>query len=470
MPSWDTSNPGDNDLISQYPANERAQRAAVEDIFGIDHHEEDDGDQGYHELVTFMTQPGDPATYATGGRLFIKLVDGKRQLFFKDSEGNVIQFTDNGQSFVGKVNIITPDNPTSHMAKASENGGLLIFDSADDCTLTLPEQGTEALAAGWYLLAKNVGGGNLTLATEGTDTLEGVSLVQTPDQPVTVILEDDSDPNAYSVLGNQWIPTYITDDTLTAPPGVTPAKGAIFILAGNGSGAWAGGTVGDFAIHLGSDAYTLLDNPLSAEGSGYLYRIVKSGYVELVFIDSFGTKTQLTRQGTPNSPEILRLVKQDGDPADESEIAKIYAKDNGSGVVEPYAMDDAGNVSRLMQAGVGNLIHAEKDSGDSPSFSVTFPETGNYWLEVQMNCYSNSRTVEGDEVYALRVDAATVDSVTVSKQGDTSSAHRDFAYVSPTIGGQAAITAGTRTVEIATSGDDVFTIRECYLKVYKVAD
>lgn len=56
MADWDTTNPDDGDIVSQYPANERAARAAVVTNFGVDHHEVDDADIGKHEVIQLTAE------------------------------------------------------------------------------------------------------------------------------------------------------------------------------------------------------------------------------------------------------------------------------------------------------------------------------------------------------------------------------------------------------------------------------
>lgn len=151
------------------------------------------------------------------------------------------------------IAIISPDTSTSHVATESDNDGLLIFDSASDCTITLPETATEALDAGYHLQAINKGGGNLQIALEGTDTLEGVSLWSNPAQVVTIIKEVAGSPNAYRLIGNNWLPSAVEDDALTAPPS-TPAVGSVYIVAAAATGDWTG-QEDMFAIHVGADVY-----------------------------------------------------------------------------------------------------------------------------------------------------------------------------------------------------------------------
>ena len=63
--SWDVTSPGDSDVVSQYPANERAARLHAKTAFGVDHHEAEDANIGKHDQVTFVDLVSDP-TYATG--------------------------------------------------------------------------------------------------------------------------------------------------------------------------------------------------------------------------------------------------------------------------------------------------------------------------------------------------------------------------------------------------------------------
>lgn len=158
------------------------------------------------------------------------------------------------------VSIISPDSATAHTAKESENGGVLVFNSASDCELTLPEQSTTALAAGYYLLAKNIGGGNVSIVLEGSDGIEGVQLFQNPSQAVTIILQAAGSPNTWSQIGNDWLPAAVENDALTSPP-ATPPLGAVYIPASPATGSWTG-EENQWAIHIGSDVYQFVVPPV----------------------------------------------------------------------------------------------------------------------------------------------------------------------------------------------------------------
>ena len=158
------------------------------------------------------------------------------------------------------VQIITPDTASTHTATADNNGGVLLFDSASDCELTLPEQASEALDAGFYLLAKNIGGGNLSIVLEGSDTIDSVQLSQNPEQAITILLQEAGAPNAWSLIGNDWLPVAVENDALTAPP-ATPALGTVYIPASPATGTWTGHET-EWAIHIGSDVYQFVIPPI----------------------------------------------------------------------------------------------------------------------------------------------------------------------------------------------------------------
>jgi len=158
--------------------------------------------------------------------------------------------------------IISPDSSTAHTAKLIENGGVVLFNSASTCTLTLPQQSTTVLEAGYHILARNIGGGNLKFAFQGSDTFDGVKLSQNPLQIVTILLQVAAAPNNWTQIGNDWIPTTVEDASLTAPP-TTPAIGTVYIPNATATGSWTG-EEDNFAIHTGSDVYEFITPSVGA--------------------------------------------------------------------------------------------------------------------------------------------------------------------------------------------------------------
>lgn len=96
MADWDKDSPKDTGIVSQFPGNERDARAAARTNFGVDHHETDDADIGKHETVQLLDQGGDPAAASGEGRAYAKVIDGTVELFYQDSDGNVVQMSKGG--------------------------------------------------------------------------------------------------------------------------------------------------------------------------------------------------------------------------------------------------------------------------------------------------------------------------------------------------------------------------------------
>ena len=96
--SYDVSNPGDSDVISAFPANERALRAFLELIMGVDHMATPGSTQGYHEVVR-MLNDSTPVAIA-GGALYAKLFESNSELYYLDSSGREIRLTYKGELVV----------------------------------------------------------------------------------------------------------------------------------------------------------------------------------------------------------------------------------------------------------------------------------------------------------------------------------------------------------------------------------
>ncbi len=93
MVDFDPTTPGNSDLISNYPANERAERQKLEDWVNFDHFEAD----GKHRAARFKELAGDPTVIANEIALYSKLVGGQSELFIKDENALVFQMTNAGE-------------------------------------------------------------------------------------------------------------------------------------------------------------------------------------------------------------------------------------------------------------------------------------------------------------------------------------------------------------------------------------
>ncbi len=198
------------------------------------------------------------------GTTTITISAGEAGLLYSDGTANGLTSVASGGGGGGATtSILSPDTATTHTATSTDNGGLLIFNSSSDCTLTVPQTSTEALDAGFHILALNEGGGNLSVAIEGSDTIDGVKLWADATQAVTIIKDTAGSPNDWRMIGNSWMPEAVENDALTAPP-ATPAVGAVYIPAATATGTWATHE-NEFVIHLGSDVYDFVTPPVGLE-------------------------------------------------------------------------------------------------------------------------------------------------------------------------------------------------------------
>lgn len=134
MADWDSSNPLDNSIVAQFPANERSARGALVTNFGIDHHETDDSDVGKHKKVTLLVQGSDPTAAAGQGVAYTKSVSGVVEVFHRDSAGNITQLTD-----VGRVKgQLKPQVVTASPTTMKQGDMILIDASGGAKTLNLP--------------------------------------------------------------------------------------------------------------------------------------------------------------------------------------------------------------------------------------------------------------------------------------------------------------------------------------------
>lgn len=87
----DESKPADSDIVSQYPAVERAFRDIMESWLLVDH-----DTAGEHTQVTLPESAGDPSNVTDTGFVYTKDDGGDTELFYEDAAGNVTQITVGG--------------------------------------------------------------------------------------------------------------------------------------------------------------------------------------------------------------------------------------------------------------------------------------------------------------------------------------------------------------------------------------
>lgn len=133
MADWKTSTPADNGVISQFPADERAARANLVTNFGVDHHETNDSQVGFHEQITLIERGSDPSAVADIGFLYTKDVAGTTEVFYRDAAGNIVQLTTAGRVRGQNKPVVVAGNIT-----AVAGGSYLVDKSGGNVTITLP--------------------------------------------------------------------------------------------------------------------------------------------------------------------------------------------------------------------------------------------------------------------------------------------------------------------------------------------
>lgn len=112
--------------------------------------------------------------------------------------------SDDWVPYAGAVPIVDVSTTTYTITKG-DWGRQLHFSHASGCTVTLPEQGTEALPARFFFDWVQKGAAQITFSTEGTDSIESLdsnTKSSAVGAPGRVQLEDDSDPNVWGLYGS----------------------------------------------------------------------------------------------------------------------------------------------------------------------------------------------------------------------------------------------------------------------------
>jgi hypothetical protein len=163
MADWNETAPLDNSVVSQFPANERAARAAVKTNFGIDHHDDVDSSLGFHEQVTLIERGSDPSAVANIGTLYTKDVSGATEVFYRDASGNISQLTKSGRVVGQQKAVLKTSNYT-----AVAGDTILVDKTSGNVTITLPASptlGDEPISI------THVAGSSNTLTIAGNGTL-----------------------------------------------------------------------------------------------------------------------------------------------------------------------------------------------------------------------------------------------------------------------------------------------------------
>ncbi len=109
---WNESAPSGTDSLSKGDDKIRDIQYAIRERAAVDHNAyvDEDGKSNVwtHKKVSLTELADDPSTDASLGYLYVKKVDGVLELFFKNSNGDVLQMTSGG-SLVGTTAFRTGD-------------------------------------------------------------------------------------------------------------------------------------------------------------------------------------------------------------------------------------------------------------------------------------------------------------------------------------------------------------------------
>ena len=100
--TWDAtfeSQPADNEDINLGANRIRALKVAIRERMQVDHEWEDGQEDGKHNKLSLVPQVSAPATSSPTGFLYSQTVSAYTELFYKDSAGNIIQFTQAGKLY-----------------------------------------------------------------------------------------------------------------------------------------------------------------------------------------------------------------------------------------------------------------------------------------------------------------------------------------------------------------------------------
>ena len=93
---------------------------------------------------------------------------------------------------------------TTYTVQGSDNGKIIEVSNASAITVTLPENSTEALQQGFHCAIRQTGVGQITVAKEGSDTLNSPSGAKTRVQYSTMFvdLSTSGSPNTWYLIGD----------------------------------------------------------------------------------------------------------------------------------------------------------------------------------------------------------------------------------------------------------------------------
>lgn len=96
MTLWTDNIPNANNTLAADQPNMQNNNTYLATSIAVDHNfTKNTGttQDGYHKVIHFVNQVGDPVSVTNTGQLYTKTVNGNQQVFFENSAGNVQQLT-----------------------------------------------------------------------------------------------------------------------------------------------------------------------------------------------------------------------------------------------------------------------------------------------------------------------------------------------------------------------------------------
>ena len=98
MPTFTNASPAANEVLATSQPLLLGNNQYLQTSIGVDHNftaNTATAQDGYHKIIHFQRQAGNPAPIANVGQLFTKVGTASTQLFYEDAAGNITQLTTN---------------------------------------------------------------------------------------------------------------------------------------------------------------------------------------------------------------------------------------------------------------------------------------------------------------------------------------------------------------------------------------
>lgn len=150
-------------------------------------------------VITFTADP-DTGIYRIGANQFGLVAGGVLVASF-----SATQVSFNGKTVIGDSIAWNEQTGTSYTLTEADNGKVVRITNAAAITLTAPEEATEDLSDGFRCFIVQGGAGQITVAKEGTDTIEsqgGNLKIAAQHASACIIKRSGGEPSAWYLTGD----------------------------------------------------------------------------------------------------------------------------------------------------------------------------------------------------------------------------------------------------------------------------